>query len=548
MDLDRSRLSLSVGTSPLATVRGIQRTMRIYPYECTEQVTSAAIPLIALYRAQMQGGGEKLKGDPRREIARAVAILSGRQRADGGIGYWSSTDWSSAWLSAYAGMVLLDAREAAREVKVDTLVLNRLAGYLTTRLHNDSNPEFTPVGYWWKDRRDLRLREQVAAVDFLSRYGRPDVAAENELYRTATQLSLEDRARLAEVLVRRRQTAPARRLMEATWALVRVEGRRAVLPDSNRRSFYFESRMRPMARVLMATLAVDPAHALIGPMAETLAQQNRADSEWQWNTQDFASTVNALAALDRQLKKQGDRSVRVLAGDRVIVEGGAAAQSAWRDSSIALTGLVANGSGRQTLKLSVAATPGTGGVYYYLSVNEVPAAPPITPEIRGVQVERWYERLDGGTPLVSVAEGDLVRVRLKITVPSTRYFLVLDDALPAGLEAVDLSLRTAATMPGPGANAEAAEHDESEPTSWYGSWDSGWWSPFDHRELRDDRVVYSGTVVWPGTYTATYIARATTPGTFIRPPAHAEEMYNPAANGRSDGGTFVVTQRKGSGP
>jgi uncharacterized protein YfaS (alpha-2-macroglobulin family) len=125
---------------------------------------------------------------------------------------------------------------------------------------------------------------------------------------------------------------------------------------------------------------------------------------------------------------------------------------------------------------------------------------------------------------------------------------VLDDALPAGLEAVDLSLRTAATMPGPGANAEEAEHDESEPTSWYGSWDSGWWSPFDHRELRDDRVVYSGTVVWKGTYTATYIARATTPGTFIRPPAHAEEMYNPAVNGRSDGGTFIVTPRKGSGP
>ncbi|MEO5816172.1 MAG: hypothetical protein ABIT20_12925, partial [Gemmatimonadaceae bacterium] len=302
------------------------------------------------------------------------------------------------------------------------------------------------------------------------------------------------------------------------------------------------------ARVLMATLAVDPAHALIGPMAETLAQQNRAGGEWRWNTQDFASTVSALAALERRQRKQADRSVRVRVGDRVIVEGAAAAQSAWRDSSIALTGLVAAGNASKTLKLSVDATPGTGGVYYYLSITEIPATPPVTPEIRGVQVERWYERLEGGTPLVSVAEGDLVRVRLRITVPSTRFFLVLDDALPAGLEAVDLSLRTAATLPGPGANAESADHEESEQTSWYGSWDSGWWSPFDHREMRDDRVVYSGTVVFPGTYTATYIARATTPGTFIRPPAHAEEMYNPAVNGRSDGGTFVVTQRKGSGP
>jgi uncharacterized protein YfaS (alpha-2-macroglobulin family) len=56
-------------------------------------------------------------------------------------------------------------------------------------------------------------------------------------------------------------------------------------------------------------------------------------------------------------------------------------------------------------------------------------------------------------------------------------------------------------------------------------------------------VVYSATVLWKGTYGVSYLARATTPGTFIRPPTHSEEMYNPAIYGRSDGGTFVVTQK-----
>ena len=141
--------------------------------------------------------------------------------------------------------------------------------------------------------------------------------------------------------------------------------------------------------------------------------------------------------------------------------------------------------------------------------------------------------------------------RLRITVPEDREFLVLDDALPAGLEAVDLSLRTAALMPGPGAaqSRRSPERDEAEGTEsggyWgYGSWDSGWWSPFDYRELRDDRVVYFATRLWKGTYTASYIARATTPGVFIRPPTHAEEMYNPAVFGRSDGGVFTVTKKK----
>ena len=99
--------------------------------------------------------------------------------------------------------------------------------------------------------------------------------------------------------------------------------------------------------------------------------------------------------------------------------------------------------------------------------------------------------------------------------------------------------------PGAAAPEEPADREQQEggPQWGFGRWDSGWWSPFDYREIRDDRVVYSANVLWPGTYTATYVARATTPGTFIRPPAHAEEMYNPAVNGRSDGGVFVVTAR-----
>ncbi|NUS97028.1 MAG: hypothetical protein HOQ11_06450, partial [Gemmatimonadaceae bacterium] len=152
-------------------------------------------------------------------------------------------------------------------------------------------------------------------------------------------------------------------------------------------------------------------------------------------------------------------------------------------------------------------------------------------------------------PTTSVAEGELVRVRLRITVPADREFLVLVVALAAGLEAVDLSLRTAALFPGPGTTPRRGggydeERAEEDDISWgYGTWDSGWWSPFDYRELRDDRVVYFATWLWKGTYSATYVARATTPGVFVRPPTHAEEMYNPAIFGRSDGGTFTVTKK-----
>ena len=103
-------------------------------------------------------------------------------------------------------------------------------------------------------------------------------------------------------------------------------------------------------------------------------------------------------------------------------------------------------------------------------------------------------------------------------------------------------------MPGPGAADTASQQPEQsedgEYLPWaYGSWDAGWWSPFDHREMRDERVVYVATMLWPGSYSASYLARATTPGSFARPPAHAEEMYNPAVFGESDGGVFTVTAK-----
>ena len=113
----------------------------------------------------------------------------------------------------------------------------------------------------------------------------------------------------------------------------------------------------------------------------------------------------------------------------------------------------------------------------------------------------------------------------------------------AGLEAVDLSLRTVAPRGVEFAEASPSPREQAQGESWYyGSWDSGVWSAFDYKELRDDRVIYFATYLWKGTYTATYLARATTAGTFFMPPAHAEEMYNPAVNGRTGGGEFVVTE------
>ena len=90
VDPERSRLELSLGPTPLAVVRGAERWLRVYPYYCSEQVASAALPLAALLRAEGDGLAGVAPPDARRQLERAVATLQRRQRADGGIGLWDA--------------------------------------------------------------------------------------------------------------------------------------------------------------------------------------------------------------------------------------------------------------------------------------------------------------------------------------------------------------------------------------------------------------------------------------------------------------------------
>lgn len=548
IDPARSLLTLSVASSPLAMLRGSLLTARVYPYNCTEQITAAAMPIIALLRAPA-GLTERQQADARADLARAVEVLTRRQRSDGGIGYWSPTDWTTPWLSAHAGLVLLEANSLA--VPVDTAVMSRLATYLRTSARGTAARDRSPLSRWY-DLRATQLGDQLAAADFLSRLGAPEVAAENELVRMASQMRREDRLRLAEVLLRRGQRDPARALLQPAWDAVKVEGRRATIDTTGRGAFYFSSRTSEMARLLTATLRFDPSHPLIAPMVETVASQGRIAAASRWNTQDLTAAVRALAAFEETQRSHPPRTVRVLAGSRTLVTTSGAG-----DTSVALTGLLGPVRDEsRALRLSLAAGEGRATAFYYLTVTEVPLEPPVRPVESGIRVERWYERFSDGTPVTSVTEGELVRVRIRVTVDAERQFVVLDDPLPAGLEAIDLSLRTASTLAGPGVAQRRNEPgEESEPSDegeesvdeysyWgHGRWDSGWWSPWEHREIRDDRVRWSTALLWRGVHTATYVARATTAGTFVRPPAHAEEMYNPAVNGRSEGGTFRVVPR-----
>ena len=119
-----------------------------------------------------------------------------------------------------------------------------------------------------------------------------------------------------------------------------------------------------------------------------------------------------------------------------------------------------------------------------------------------------------------------------------RYHVALVDPLPAGLEILNPGLAVTEKIPA----APKGSRNTSVVTVgsrsygrnyWY--WRSRW---FEHQNFRDERAEAFTSLLWSGVYNYTYVARATTPGEFVVPPAKAEEMYHPETFGRT-GTDFV---------
>ncbi|HEY2026649.1 MAG TPA: MG2 domain-containing protein [Gemmatimonadaceae bacterium] len=547
LDTLRSRLEVQVGSSPLPLLQRLSESLRLYPYDCTEQLASIGRGIITRIRAERLLDPTSRVAEPDRlQLEAAVAAIVERQRDDGAFGYWSATNWTTPWLTAYALGFLNDAQTIG--VDIPPGAFDRARSYLGDGGPLGSRRRFGNSLADWDT--PARSHDALTAALVLRSLERPDSALERRVLQLRDEFDWTDRLLLAQLLAIRGDTTGARQIVSAAWRSTRVEGRRITIEDSVApRHWMFRSILRPTATLLRTAAALTPTDGRLDALLESLIQVGRSERQWTWNTIDQTLAAEAVLAM---LERPGarDTTLVTLTGlgasvvhDRTVVA------SASRSDTIraALPDFLVHRARGDSVALRLTATSPTP-VYYAATLFEVPTARPVRADDGGIFVERWYERFDDPRPVVSVREGELVRVRIRVTVPADREFVAIEDPLPAGLEAVDLSLRTSGSLP-PFAGAphlRAAENAEGPPGQrWlYGSWDAGWWTPWEHREIRDDRVLYFARQLWAGSYLVSYVARATTAGTFVRPPAHAEEMYNPAVHGRSDGGTFTVEALK----
>jgi hypothetical protein len=156
----------------------------------------------------------------------------------------------------------------------------------------------------------------------------------------------------------------------------------------------------------------------------------------------------------------------------------------------------------------------------------------IQPLDQGVAVSRAYYANEpcpstGCVPISSAQAGDLVRVRLSLTVPETAYYLLVEDYIPAGSEVLDTRLLTS--------QQEIPDYDPRRPFE--DGW--GWWL-FSNPQVFDDRIAWAVDSLPAGTYELTYTLVILQPGEYQVLPARARQFYFPEVQGTSAGAVFEI--------
>lgn len=181
---------------------------------------------------------------------------------------------------------------------------------------------------------------------------------------------------------------------------------------------------------------------------------------------------------------------------------------------------------------------GTGRLYYRLGLQYAPADLSVPARDEGFVVDRVYEAVNDPSDVRRddkgvwrIKPGAMVRVRVTMVADTNHTNMALVDALPAGFEALNPALATTPRVP---SDTQPIDPAIAMPRyQWAGPW-------FDHENLRDDRAEAFSAYLYGGTFEYSYVARATTPGTFIAPPAKAEEIYAPEVFGRSSSDRVVI--------
>ncbi len=464
----------------------------------------------------------ELRGRCERAVPSAVDLLSRRQLADGGWGWWPESP-SQAYLTASILYALGEAQAAGFYVRPE--ILDAAAGRLRSGLvpaerlltgEEISRQAMLLLALATAERGDPQATRELAGLT-----DRLESSAEALVVRTLAMLDPLD-----ESIARMVADLNAAAIASATGAhWDDAGGDRSSMP----------SAVRATAQVVQAFLAADPDHPLLAGAVRWLLAARRPEGAWG-SSHETGWAVLAVSGWIRQ-SGTGDSAYEYTLDLNGLPLGTGQALPGQIAEAATYTAPVTSLFPDQPNQVAVERGPGPGALAYtahltvYRPVEEVEAVD------RGLSVSREYFRYDGECggpdspcPLVTEpAVGEDLLVRVTLRVPAQQYYVVVEDPYPAGAEPIDPTLETSPSR----APAEAWSLDDPL----HGAW--GWWW-FTHAQVGDDQVTLFADYLPPGTYQYTYRLHAAFAGEFRVLPTRAYAVYFPEVYGRAAGRVLTI--------
>lgn len=498
--------SSSLGT---AGIEGLQYLFT-YPYYCVEQITSRMMPAIFVNRILTQAKLSKTGSVNSHEldsvINDGIQRLNSQQHPDGGWGWWIEYE-SDPFLSSYAFEALTEAKKDGFTVAEKTLT--GAADFLESKLVRP-------------DER-VGLNNQAYFLYVLREKNKNLGAFASNLFDRRFELSLEARAYLAMAMKNMPgQSGKAKKLMDEIISVAKKTATTTHWEESRQEFGFMGGNTTATAAILEALVTLDSKNPLIAEVVRYLINE-RIDNHWA-TTRETAASIKAISS---QLIKNGDQNLdetyRLLLNGKIFKEGKFTKEDLLRleETTISIDKFKIGANNKLKIQKS-----GQGNFYYNLNLKYYLPFSETKPLERGMVVVREFVDSQGKIlPVDSLPENSEVWVRLIIVAPEERRFVVIEDALPAGLESVNESLKNVSIL-----NKYGPPPKEKDNRILY----------FDHREYHDDKTTLFAQFLPAGVYEFSYRVRSTTPGRFHYPPAQAYQMYTPDVSGHSAGGWLEI--------
>ncbi len=538
-DPTAGELEVRLESSLAAAMTGSLTYLEHYPYECTEQTVSRFLPNVATYQAFKKLGlvspadRSNLETVLAQQVGVGLQRLYAGQHIDGGWGWWPR-DESNATISSYVVLGLVKARQSG--FAVDEAALARGIRYLKGQLK-------APASL-----KAAELNRQAFILYVLAEAAAAEPNRAGALYEQRERLSLYARGYLALAFGLMDDAASASRLKtllaDITGRAI-TSGTTAHWEEAWTDYANLNSDTRTTAILLDVLARHDPQHPLAPNAVRWLMTARRAD-RWETTQENAWAILSLTDWMVATGELQGNYAWQVLLNDAVLGQG--QVTPATVGQATALRASVGQGAAPlladQTNALIIQRDgQERGQLYYTLQLKSYQPVEKVGPLNRGVVISREYRlaecgRLPAGQTecptITSARVGDVIDVRLHIIAAGQLHYLIVEDPLPAGAEAIDTSLRTtSATASGPQIEKMTTAKESPQDRWW------GWWAP-TRVELRDEKTVLFATWLEPGSYEFRYQIRASVPGRFLLLPATAYQMYHPEVWGRSAGGVFAI--------